>query len=271
MMTQLYGVLDRANNDEKEASILLLSRGTSVILLILYVTYLYFQLHTHANLFNPKAADTSSTADGDESPQSDADSHDEEYHMSVPAAITILVLVTVLVSVCADYLVDSIDEIVASGHISKNFIGLILIPIVGNAAEHVTACVVAVRNKMDLAMSVAIGSSIQIALLVTPFLVILGWAVLDQPMTLHFETFETVAFALSVLVVTYTVQDGKSNYLEGAMVRRSLRLMSHNPLDEYLLILLQLVGLYAIVALAFYVSPAGALDKVMGGLGSLKL
>ena len=95
---------------------------------------------------------------------------------------------------------------------------MILIPIVGNAAEHVTACVVAVRNKMDLAMSVAIGSSIQIALLVTPFLVILGWAALDQPMSLHFETFETVAFALSVLVVTYTVQDGKSNYLEGAMV-----------------------------------------------------
>jgi len=90
-------------------------------------------------------------------------------------------------------------------------------------------------------MGVAIGSSIQIALLVTPFLVILGWAVLDKPMTLHFETFETVAFAFSVLVVTYTVQDGKSNYLEGAM----------------------LLGLYAIIALAFYVSPSDALDRVL--------
>ena len=77
--------------------------------------------------------------------------------------------------------------------------------------------VVALKDKMDLAMGVAIGSSMQIALLVTPFLVILGW-IIDQPMTLHFETFETVVFFLSVLVVTYVIQDGKSNYLEGAMV-----------------------------------------------------
>lgn len=87
-------------------------------------------------------------------------------------------------------------------------------------------------------MGVAIGSSIQIALLVTPFLVIVGW-IIDKPMSLHFETFETVAFALSVLVVTYTVQDGKSNYLEGAM----------------------LMGLYIIIAVAFYASPSDALDK----------
>jgi Ca2+:H+ antiporter len=91
------------------------------------------------------------------------------------------------------------------------------LPIVGNAAEHVTAIVVALKDKMDLAMGVAIGSSMQIALLVTPFLVILGW-IINQPMTLHFEIFETVIFFLSVLVVTYVVQDGKSNYLEGAMV-----------------------------------------------------
>ena len=90
-------------------------------------------------------------------------------------------------------------------------------PIVGNAAEHVTAIVVALKDKMDLAMGVAVGSSLQIALLVTPFLVILGW-IIDQPMTLHFQTFETVVFFLSVLVVTYVIQDGRSNYLEGAMV-----------------------------------------------------
>lgn len=90
-------------------------------------------------------------------------------------------------------------------------------PIVGNAAEHVTAIVVALKDKMDLALGVAIGSSMQIALLVTPFLVILGW-IIHQPMTLHFEIFETVVFFLSVLVVTYVIQDGKSNYLEGAMV-----------------------------------------------------
>ena len=127
-----------------------------------------------------------------------------------------------------------------SAGISRAFIGLILIPIVGNAAEHVTAVVVAVRNKRDLAMGVAIGSSIQIALFMTPFLVIIAW-IMDRPMSLHFETFETVAFAVSVLVVTYVVQDGKSNYLEGAM----------------------LLGLYAIIAVAFYATPSDALDRKM--------
>ena len=97
-----------------------------------------------------------------------------------------------------------------------SFIGLVLIPIVGNAAEHVTAVIVAYKGKMDLAINVAIGSSMQIALFVTPFLVILGW-IIGQPMTLHFQGFETVVFFLSVLVVNYLIQDGKSNYLEGAM------------------------------------------------------
>lgn len=167
--------------------------------------------------------------------------------MSPWSAAGVLVVVTLLVSICAEYLVDSIDEIVASGKISKSFIGLILLPIVGNAAEHVTACVVATRNKMDLALGVALGSSIQIALLVTPSLVIVGWLILDQPMSLRFGMFETVVFTLSVLVVAYTVQDGKSNYLEGAM----------------------LMGLYIIIALAFYVSPADALDKAVSGVHSL--
>ena len=133
-----------------------------------------------------------------------------------PAA-GVLIVVTIAVAICAEYLVDSIDSLVETAHISKTFVGLILLPIVGNAAEHVTAVVVAVKDKMDLAMGVALGSSLQIALLVTPFLVILGW-IIDRDMTLHFETFETVVFFLSVLVVTYVIQDGKSNYLEGAMV-----------------------------------------------------
>ncbi len=198
---KLYGVLDNANGTGKEDPVLWLSRGTAIILLILYVTYLYFQLHTHSNLFDPAEpapADPEAnilhpiisingTHDrGDSSSSSSSSSDEPEEHLSTLSAAAVLVAVTVVIAVCAEYLVDSIDAIVASGALSKSFIGLILLPIVGNAAEHVTACVVAVRNKMDLAMSVAIGSSIQIALLVTPFLVVLGWAVLDQPMTLHF-------------------------------------------------------------------------------------
>lgn len=191
------------SDESTKDGILFLSRGTAIILLILYVMYLVFQLRTHANLF-----DAENQSEDDE---------EEEPVMGPYAAAGVLIVVTVLVAVCAEYLVDSIDSLVETAHISKTFVGLVLLPIVGNAAEHVTAVVVAVKDKMDLALGVAIGSSMQIALLVTPFLVILGW-IIDQPMTLRFETFETVVFFVSVLVVTYVIQDGKSNYLEGAMV-----------------------------------------------------
>ena len=206
----LYAVLTGPTS-ENEAAMLILSHGTSIILLLLYVMYLGFQLRTHSNLFSAEH-ETHTDEEGNEIAGST-----EEPELSPWAAGIILLLTTVAVSICAEYLVDSIDSLVETAHISKTFVGLILIPIVGNAAEHVTAIVVAFKNKMDLAMGVAIGSSMQIALLVTPFLVILGW-IIDQPMTLHFEVFETVVFFLSVLVVTYVIQDGKSNYLEGAMV-----------------------------------------------------
>jgi Ca2+:H+ antiporter len=186
---------------------LFLSRGTSIILLTLYILYLVFQLRTHTNIFDAE----NQLAEGEEQ---------EEPSMSPLPATFVLVAVTILVAVCAEYLVGSIDALVETAHISKTFVGLVLLPIVGNAAEHVTAIVVALKDKMDLALGVAIGSSMQIALLVTPFLVILGW-VINQPMTLHFQIFETVVFFLSVLVVTYVIQDGKSNYLEGAMVSLS--------------------------------------------------
>jgi Ca2+:H+ antiporter len=206
----LYAVISGPKADT-DAALLILSHWTSIILLVLYILYLGFQLRTHADLFS---AEHEAAADAEEGQEP---GEQEEAQMSPWAAGIVLVVTTVAVAVCAEYLVDSIDALVARAHISKTFIGLILLPIVGNAAEHVTAIVVALKNKMDLAMGVAIGSSMQIALLVTPFLVILGW-IIDQPMTLHFETFETVVFFLSVLVVTYVIQDGKSNYLEGAMV-----------------------------------------------------
>ncbi|KAE9370314.1 Calcium/proton exchanger [Stipitochalara longipes BDJ] len=225
----LYAAL-ASSKEDTDQNILVLSHGTAIILLMLYVLYLVFQLRTHANLFDAEQA-----AEGEDS---------DEPQMGPWAAAAVLVVVTIAVAICAEYLVDSIDSLVETAHISKTFIGLILLPIVGNAAEHVTAVVVAVKDKMDLAMGVAIGSSMQIALLVTPFLVILGW-IIDKPMTLHFETFETVVFFLSVLVVTYVIQDGKSNYLEGAM----------------------LLGLYIIIALAFLVYPDDATDPAKQAIG----
>ncbi|KAF2689954.1 calcium/proton exchanger [Lentithecium fluviatile CBS 122367] len=230
----LYAAMDNekdVGNGETERNIQLLSRGTSIILLLLYILYLYFQLKSHHRLF----ADLESQEDNDEEGHHDGDI------LSPVAAAVALVLITVMVSICADYLVDSIDSIVESAHISKTFVGLILIPIVGNAAEHVTAVVVAYKGKMDLAVNVAIGSSMQIALFVTPFLVILGW-IMHEPMTLHFQGFETVVFFLSVLVVNYLIQDGKSNYLEGCMC----------------------LGTYAIIALAFYVYPDNASGNLTG-------
>ena len=184
-----------AASDKKEDNVLILSHGTAIILLIIYMLYLIFQLKTHTQLF-----DEEEHADGE------GDQKQQEAEILGPwAAAVALIAVTICVAVCAEYLVDSIDSIVATAHISKTFIGLILLPIVGNAAEHVTAVVVALKNKMDLAIGVAIGSSMQIALLVTPFLVILGW-IIGQPMTLHFETFETVVFFLSVLITNYLIQ-----------------------------------------------------------------
>lgn len=123
--------------------------------------------------------------------------------MGPVAAGAVLVVTTILVAICAEYLVGSIDDLVESAGISKAFIGLILIPIVGNAAEHVTAVVVAVRDKMDLAMGVAIGSSIQIALLVTPFLVIVGW-IIGREMTLHFEICKLMNMPLIGAKLTYS-------------------------------------------------------------------
>jgi Ca2+:H+ antiporter len=205
-----------------------LSRGTSIVLLFIYISYLFFQLKTHTELFDDAEAQ---------------EGNQQEPELLSPwMAGAVLVVITLLVAICAEYLVDSIDSIVETAHISKTFIGLILLPIVGNAAEHVTAVVVAWKDKMDLAIGVAIGSSLQIALFVTPFLVILGW-IMGKDMTLHFETFETVAFFLSALVVTLLIQDGKSNYLEGLLC----------------------LGMYIIIALAFYVYPDDAGNGVGGG------
>ncbi|KAL1588767.1 hypothetical protein WHR41_02573 [Cladosporium halotolerans] len=231
----LYASL-RGSNADSEDNILILSHGTAIIMLIIYCLYLFFQLKSHAHLFDAEAQ------------QEGGDSESEEPQILGPIAATIcLIIVTIAVAICAEYLVDSIDAIVETAHISKTFIGLVLLPIVGNAAEHVTACVVAYKDKMDLAIGVAIGSSMQIALFVTPFLVVLGWA-MGQPMTLHFQGFETVVFFLSVLVVNYLIQDGKSNYLEGCMC----------------------LGTYIIIALAFYVYPddAGDIGSIVKGFFS---
>jgi len=196
------------------SKLLILSRGTAIVLLIVYGLFLFFQLHTHKHLYE------------------DDEDDGEEPEVTLPFAIAALILVTVFVAICAEYLVGSIEGIVHQWGISESFVGLVVLPIVGNAAEHLTAVTVAYKNKMDLAIGVAIGSSQQIALMVTPLLVILGW-IIGQPMSLYFQVFETAVLFICVIMVNALIMDGESNWLEGVM----------------------LLAVYVICGIAFYVMP----------------
>ncbi|CAH6721032.1 vacuolar calcium ion transporter [[Candida] jaroonii] len=209
--------------------IISLSRGVSIILLAVYILYLVFQLKTHKALFEEQQETNEQIITS--LPEASSKPNGEE-GLNIPESLIVLVVSTILVSFCADYLVGSIDDIVESSGLSKTFIGLIVIPIVGNAAEHVTAIIVAMKDKMDLAIGVAVGSSLQIALFVTPFMVLVGWAI-DIPMTLYFSTFETAILFVSMFISNLVILDGESNWLEGAM----------------------LLSTYIIVAIAFFYYP----------------
>lgn len=137
--------------------------------------------------------------------------------MGQTASLILLLISTGLVALCAEFLVGSIEHLVENSPLSEAFIGLIILPIVGNAAEHVTAVTVAAKNKLDLALGVSLGSSIQIALFVTPVVVLLGW-IMDKEMSLYFSLFETGSLFVSTFIVNFLVLDGRSNYLEGALL-----------------------------------------------------
>ncbi|KAL8700667.1 MAG: hypothetical protein Q9201_005322 [Fulgogasparrea decipioides] len=125
--------------------------------------------------------------------------------MSKTASVVLLLGSTALVALCAEFMVDSINELVVNTPLSETFVGLIILPIVGNAAEHVTAITVAAKNKMDLVIGVAVGSSIQIATFITPLVVIIGW-ILDKDMPLYFTLFETVTLFVTTFVVSSMIQ-----------------------------------------------------------------
>ncbi|KAL9104306.1 MAG: hypothetical protein Q9163_000747 [Psora crenata] len=167
--------------------------------------------------------------------------------ISRTAAVVLLVVSTGLVAVCAEFLLSSIDHLVDNTSVSEAFVGLIILPVVGNAAEHVTAVTVAGKNKMDLAIGVAVGSSIQIALFVTPVIVLLGW-ILQKDMSLYFSLFETVSLFVSAFIVNFLVLDGRSNYLEGAL----------------------LIAAYVIIAVAAFFYPDSDQQSTIGGAPSAR-
>lgn len=170
------------------------------------------------------------------------DSHEVTKRLSRTSAVLLLLISTALVAVCAEFLVSSISYLVGNTGVSEEFIGLIILPIIGNAAEHFTAVTVASKNKMDLAIGVAVGSSIQISLFVTPVIVLLGWA-LGKDMSLYFSLFETIALFVSAFIVNFLVLDGRSNYLEGAL----------------------LIAAYVIIAVAAFFYPDSSQQSSVGG------
>jgi len=154
-----------------------------------------------------------------EEQQAAEDSEPEEPQLHFWVAIGTLIAATVVIALCAEFMVDSIDSFTSQYGISRTFVGLILLPIVGNAAEHATAVTVACKDKMDLAIGVAVGSSMQVALLILPLMVIIGWGMGEDGMNLSFDGFQIAVLFVSVLLVNYLISDGKSNFLEGVMLQ----------------------------------------------------
>ena len=176
-----------------------LSHIAAVVLLIMYGLFLFFQFRTHVELFA-------------------TESHDHENpEMSQRDAIILLIVATVLVSWMAEVLVHSVESAADEMGLPHLFIGVILLPLFGNAAEHFTAVTVAAKDKMDLSFAISMGSSTQIAVFVAPLMIIIAW-ILGVPLTFEFGMLETVSAFLAVLIVNIIASDGKSNWLEGALL-----------------------------------------------------
>ena len=191
-----------------------LSVGVALVLLGTYVAGLFFSLKTHRRLFNPE--------------------HGPEDHVGEPwpvrRSVTMLAIAGVAVGLMSEILVGSISEASDSIGLSPFFVGVIVVAIVGNAAEHWVAIYFAMRDKMDLAVNIAIGSSAQIALFAAPVLVLLSLFVGDFPMALVFNGLELGAILLAVLIANQVTQEGESTWFEG----------------------LQLLAVYAVLGLTFY-------------------
>jgi Ca2+:H+ antiporter len=189
-----------------------LSLAVAIVLIITYVLGLVFSLKTHRDLFNPDYED------------------EEGWGWSVRTSIIALAIAGVLVGVMSEVLVGSITEASESVGLSEFFIGVVVVAIVGNAAEHWVAVLVARKDKMDLAVNIAIGSSGQVALFVAPVLVIASYFVGPYPLALVFNGFELGAIVIAILIANYVIQDGESTWFEG----------------------IQLLAVYLVFGLAFY-------------------
>jgi len=196
-----------------------LSLEISIVLFAAYLLSLLFSLRTHRHLY---------------AGQAHPGAHDAaETRGAARRAVVTLLAATALVAWMSELLVGAVEEASAALGLTEVFVGVIVVAVIGNAAEHSTAVLVAMKNKMDLALNIAIGSSIQIALFVAPLLVFVSYLMPHGPMDLRFTPFEVLAVVLAVGVVSMVAQDGESNWLEGSL----------------------LIAVYVILALAFYFLP----------------
>lgn len=176
-----------------------LSLVVAIVMFILYILSLIFSFFTHKDLYA-----TTTEEEGHES------------KWSLKKSITILIIATVIIAIESEFLVGGIEDITSKLGLSEFFVGIILIPIIGNAAEHSTAITMALKNKMDVAIEIALGSSLQIILFVAPVLIFLS--LLFTPMSIIFNPFELVSLIASVIIANKVASDGQSNWLEGAQL-----------------------------------------------------
>jgi Ca2+:H+ antiporter len=207
----IYAMVTHHREPEHIESI---SLDISFILILTYVASLVFQLKTHQRFFSPEGEPAEA---------------ETGRPWSIARSSLVLGAAATLTGLVSEILVHAVDAAGTELGVGKVFMGVVVVAVVGNAAEHSTAVLVAMKNKMDLALGIAMGSSMQIALFVAPVLVVAGH-VIGQPLGLEFSLLEVAAVMLSVLAVTQLVQDGKTNWFEGV----------------------QLLAVYAILAVTFY-------------------
>jgi Ca2+:H+ antiporter len=185
---------------------LVLSRFSSIVMLVAYISYLYFQLKSHRLLY-----------DSEDAVENDGDSDEDEALLGFWTSIGWLTILTLFISILSEYLVDAIEGASTAWNVPIAFISVIILPIVGNAAEHASAIMFALKDKLDISLGVAIGSSTQISMFVIPFCVVIGWP-METHMDLNFELFETATLFITVLVVAFMLQEGTANYFKGLML-----------------------------------------------------
>ena len=194
-----------------------LSLEIAIVLFVVYGLNLVFSLKTHKHLYSP-GSHSSNDMPSDEDTSNPAIPHEADEHWPQSVAVTVLLVSTIAVAIVSEAMIGAIEEAREAFGWTELFVGVIVIAIVGNAAEHSSAILMAMKNRMDLAVQIAIGSSLQIALFVAPVLVLVSYLPGFPALNLIFAPLEVVAVTLSVLVVALVAFDGRSNWFEGLLL-----------------------------------------------------